>query len=48
MYVWNFIAMKWKDTERESCMQNILKIIRVYITTVFKSPWILSTCTKNP
>lgn len=48
MYVWNFIAMKWKMQKKESCMQNILMITRAYITTTFKSPWLLSTCTKNP
>lgn len=40
MHMWNLIAMNWKNTEKESCMQNILKIIKMYITTAFKS-WIL-------
>lgn len=29
-------------------MQNVLMTMRVYITTAFKSPWLLSTCTENP
>lgn len=43
-----FYSTEMENTEKKSCMQNILMITRVYITTTFKSPWLLSTCTKNP